>query len=206
MPLDISRFVKTRPYLYHLTARSNLKLIAASGRLRTAADLLAEAGERPLLRQRRRESRVVVCEGERVHVRDQAPLHAGNLKLSDRWTFDDFVEHLNEHVFFWPGTEAGPIGYGLRHFERYAEEDNVVLVLKTDEVIACQSAIEPRFCRFNSGSPRCTGGKPSPRGPGTFLLARDFVGTPSSVVEVTFRGSVSLPAGSLTTRQPKHFL
>ncbi len=61
MPLDISRFVKTRPHLYHLTARSNLKLIAASGHLRTAADLLAEAGERPLLRQRRPESRVVVC-------------------------------------------------------------------------------------------------------------------------------------------------
>ncbi len=206
MPLELSQFVKTRPYLYHLTARSNLKLIVASGRLRTAADLFAEAGENQLLRQRRRESRIVVCGGERVHVRDQAPLHAGNLKLGAKWTFEDFVEHLNGHVFFWPGTETGPIGYGKRHFERYAEEDHVVLVLKTDEMFSAQADSEPRFCRFNSGSPRCTGGQPSPRGPDTFVLARDFADTPSSVVEVTFRGSVSLPKGDLRTMAPKRFL
>lgn len=154
MPLDIEQFAKTRPCLYHLTARANLKLIVASGRLRTAADLLDEAGEGQLKRQRRRESHVVVCSGEHVHIRDQAPLHAGNLKLAGNWMFDDFVEHLNQHVFLWPGTEAGPIDYGRRHFERYAREDNVVLVMKTAQLCAGQTNLEPRFSKYNSGSPK----------------------------------------------------
>lgn len=206
MPLDLARFMKVRPWLYHLTARSNLKLIVASRQLRPAAELLEEAGESHAKRQRRRESRMVVCGGEHVHVRDQAPLHEGNLKLSGNWSFGDFVDHLNQHVFLWPGTDAGPIDYGQRHFERYAQEDNVVLVFKTVDLFASQPNLKPRFSRYNSGSPRWSNGRPSPRGPDTFLTAHEFDGTPSSVVEVTFRGPLTLNTGDLVSKPLKHFL
>ncbi len=206
MALDLEKFAQTRSHLYHLTARSNLSQILAAGCLRPAADLLTSAGEAGLLRTRRRQSQIVTVNGRSVHIRDQAPLHAGNLALPNGCLFEDFLMHLNEHVFFWPGTQHGPIGYGRRHFERYANEDNVVLVLDTAAVFAANPAIGPRFCRFNSGSPRCSGGKPSPRSLGTFATAREYPGTPSSVVEVVYRAPVALPGGRVQTMAPNDFL
>ena len=51
----------------------------------------------------------------------------------------------------------------------------------------------PKFCCYNSGSPRCSGGQRSPRGDDTFLHYEDFNGTPSDVVEVVFHRRVQLP-------------
>jgi hypothetical protein len=51
----------------------------------------------------------------------------------------------------------------------------------------------PRFCHYNSGSPRCSHGKKSPRSPRTFLIQSDFGETASKVVEVTFESEIQLP-------------
>jgi len=202
MPLDLARFIRTRPVLYHLTASSNLQQIRTTMNLQPTSRLLEKAGRMDLARARRRESQVVSFNGTSIHIRDQAPLHAGNVALAPGWSFEDLVVHLNEHVFFWPGTKVGPISYGRRHFQRYLGDDNVVLKLPTAQLFRTNTDLGPRFCKYNSGSPRCNGGHPSPRGPSTFVHAAEFGGTPSAVVEVTFRGSVTLAGCDLAVVDP----
>ena len=68
-----------------------------------------------------------------------------------------------------------------------------LLRVSTRDLITDNSGVEPMFCRFNSGSPRYSNGRASPRGPGTFVSSDRFAGRPSEVVELTFPGSVKLP-------------
>ena len=207
MPLTAAALTRLRPTLFHLTARANLPLIERTRQLRPAVDIFAAAGTPHLSRARRAESMVVDCDGQAIHIRDQAPLYEKNCGLAEGWTFADLVQHLNEHVFFWPGSER-PIAAGRNHFGRYEHDDAVVLVLPTAEVFAANP--EPRFSACNSGSPRhkAVNGKgvPGPRGPDTFRLAEDFEGTPGltpgRVVEVVFRGPVSLEGVSMRVEQP----
>jgi hypothetical protein len=100
---------------------------------------------------------------------------------------------LNRRIFFWPGSIHAPIPHGIRHFQRYLEQEPVVVRVGFDHLMTGNSGRPPQFCRFNSGSPRHSGAKPSPRGPDTFLPATDFPGTPGEVIEVTFLDAVALP-------------
>jgi len=202
----LSCLIELRPRLYHLTAVSNVEAIVSGGLLHPAAFLLREAGETRAMREKRPDHTMIEVAGRRVHLRDQAPLHAGNMTLSDAWTLADFVAHLNEHVFLWPGTIAGPSDYGCRHFGRYQGEANAVLVLDTARLIAANTDPGARLCRYNSGSPRCSGGKPSPRGKRTFVPPGQFEGGPAAVVEVTFRGSVRLHNALVVVSTPARFL
>jgi hypothetical protein len=82
-----------------------------------------------------------------VSVRDQAPLHPGNMRLEPGWTLSTFVRYLNDRVFFWPGTDRGPISYGARHYERYLSEGPMIIRVRTASIIARNAATEPLFCR-----------------------------------------------------------
>lgn len=202
----VGSFVSLRPRLYHLTAASNVESILSEGALHPAAHLLREAGETRLIRERRGEQATIEVRGRPVHIRDQAPLHPGNMALGDGWSLADFVAHLNEHVFFWPGTTAGPSDYGRRHFERYQAEPNAVLVLDAARLIAANTEPGVRLCRYNSGSPRCNAGRPSPRGKATFVPPAQFEGGPGAVVEVVFRGSVRLGSALIVVSTPGRFI
>jgi hypothetical protein len=144
----------------------------------------------------------VIVDGREIVLRDQKPLHKGNTGLPNGYKFDDFIESLNRRVFFWPGDKSGPIDYGLRHFERYKDERPVVLRIDFASLIDANPSIEPRFCRYNSGAPRCSYGKKSPRGPRTFLAAAHFEGAPAGVVELTFEGEISLPPNTKFGKHP----
>lgn len=191
--VDIERFCRTRPRLYHLTSAANRLRIAREGVILPAAQVLEAAGLGSWIRRRRSEMLTVQVDGEPVDLRDQRPLHRGNIELEGGWRFDDVLASLNSHVFFWPGSTDLPIPYGGRHFGRYRGEGCQVLVVNTRDLLEANRELSPSFCRYNSGSPRCAGGRGSPRGPSTFLPAHDFVGTPSTVVEVVFGGPVRLP-------------
>ncbi|UUO07895.1 hypothetical protein M4951_06160 [Blastopirellula sp. J2-11] len=187
-------FTRTRPYLYHLTDRDNLNHIRATRAMLSAAVLLQQAGDNAYLRAKRQSS-IQVKIGQRViSIRDQQPLHAGNITFQGGYGFADVIEMLNKRVFFWPGTSHGPISYGERHFLRYENDQPVILRVATADLFQTNSDVSPLYCRYNSGSPRCTGGKGSPRGPVTFALAEDADFTASNVVEVTFLNQVTLPA------------
>jgi hypothetical protein len=112
------------------------------------------------------------------------------------------VEVLNKLVFFWPGAARGPVDSGLRYFDRYKDEHPVILRALTEALLKQNPKTAPLFCRFNSGSPRFVGGRPSPRGLNTFLSANHFSGVPSDVVEVTFIDRVQLPTGAEWSSNP----
>jgi len=95
-------------------------------------------------------------------------------------------------VFFWPGTAAGPIDYGQRHFNRYRHERPAILMVEMESFLP-ENPAQEMLCKDNSGSPRYSFGEASPRGPDTFVPLNRFDGTPSNVVEVVFRGAVRLP-------------
>jgi hypothetical protein len=122
-------------------------------------------------------------------IRDQAPLHEGNIRLADGFTFADLVELLNRHVFFWNGTDAGASDFGQRYYNRYRAEQPAMIRLPTSALLHS----EPLFCGYNSGAPRCSGGQRSPRGPDLFLPAEGFPRTLKHVVEVVVPRRVTLP-------------
>lgn len=191
MPFTLERFISTRPYLYHLTSASNSDRILRSRKLVSAAILLQASGEEEWLRKKRKNSKVVEVDGQEISIRDQQPLYEGKSLLKGGWTFKDLIESLNSRVFFWPGLEEKPVDSGQRHFERYVEEEPVILRVRTAEML--QLNAQPLFCKYNSGSPRTTKGKGSPRGPATFVTCSDAPYTASNVVEVTFKDEANLP-------------
>lgn len=202
MAISIEQFGKSRPYLYHLTSSGNLERILRTGRLECAAHLLGTAGDGEWTRARRKQSVEVAIGREKVWIRDQAPLHRGNVRLEQGWEFEDLVELLNSMVFFWPGDDQEPIAYGVRHFERYEGEDLTILRVPFVDMVAANPKNPPLFCKYNSGSPRCSGGKPSPRSRETFASADDAPFSNSNVVEVTFRGTANLPRSTETASRP----
>jgi hypothetical protein len=145
----------------------------------------------------------LTVEGETVLLRDQAPLHAGNMQLDSGWSFARFVRHLNDRVFFWPGGEGGPISYGLRHFGRYESEVPVILRVPFASLVAANPQLELLFCRYNSGSPRWSRGVAAPRGATTFVPAANAVFGPANVVEVTALNGVHLPNDSAQGQHPQ---
>lgn len=196
MSFELHEFAKTRPFQYHLTAAANLCRIQRMRRLDSAAETFAAAGRPELLRCRRTKSCLVRVGDEDVHVRDQEPLYRGHMELDRGWSFECFVQKLNELVFFWPGTEDGPIDYGCRHFKRYQGENVAMIRVKTKSLFDANKNAAPRFSRYNSGSPRYANRKPSPRGEQTFMTADVFPHAPSLVKETVYPGFVILPEDS----------
>ncbi|MGP1309508.1 MAG: DUF7002 family protein [Phycisphaerales bacterium] len=204
--MQIHEYLRLRPTLYHLTAASNLAHIQQEQRLYPAADLFAKANRADLLHSRRRQNVAVDVGGARRIIRDQAPLHEGNILFQDGMAFGEFIAYVNQHVFFWPGMSGGPIDYGRRHFGRYASEDCAVLVIDGHALLEANAECVPMFSRYNSGSPRCSGGKKSPRGRDTFVSAERFSQTPGRVIETVFAAPVTLPQGEWEVRSHREFI
>lgn len=202
MAFSIDEFIRLRPYLFHLTANGNLGRISRTRRLDSAARILVDAGQPDVVRSKRRRHEVVQIGNEVVHVRDQAPLHAGNTGLSGGWTFADFVQHLNQKVFFWPGTSRGPISYGVRHYDRYREEAPAIIRVSTASIVDANNGNPPLFCRYNSGSPRCSNGQLSPRSLMTFRPAVQVEFGVARVVEVVFEEVAVLPGDAEIGQAP----
>jgi hypothetical protein len=201
--LPLHNYAVARPYLFHLTHRANVDFLRETASLLPAAILMERGGRNSLLRTRRSKHVAIFIGGRVVWLRDQAPLHKGNAKLSKGYSFEDLIENLNRRIFFWPGTAVGPISYGKRHFERYQEEKPVILRIHFDTLVQANPAAMPRYCRYNSGSPRCSNGDKSPRGPDAFVLAAGFNETPSKVVEVTFDTEIRLPPNTEVGQHPE---
>ncbi len=195
--MDLKKFIELRPFLYHLTDEKNVKPILSSRTLSSAATL-ARIGNVPGVEtflRKRRQGHFPIKNGKfEAILRDQDPLFEKIVtkNLEGGWKFGDFVYSLNSRVFFWP-TERD-----LRtHYGRYANQGEFPKILRfnTAELLAANKS-QPQFCRLNSGAPRCSSyykeGAP-PRGPETFLEAALYLGSPSSIREVTFVNECKLP-------------
>jgi hypothetical protein len=196
MAIDIAHFTRLRPYSYHVTARENLPALSRAMQLFPAATLMRKAGRADQLRWRRSIPLSLSAGTETYTLKDQAPLLEVNVSLGAGWAFGDFVEYLNEHVFFWPGTADGPIGAGVRLLARYEEGAPAVLQIPTAALLEANSDAEPLFCPFNSGTARQQQGRRVLRDSRLFRTAADFPRPASQVVELVFRSAVLLPAES----------
>lgn len=191
MAFNLTQFQNRRPYLYHLTSTVNLDRIRLLNRLESATTLRRLGGQ-ALNLQRRINHEEFVIDNLMVSVRDQIALISRNIEFNDGLMIENLNEILNERVFFWPGTIERPIPTGMRHFQRYEQEQPAVLRIETQRLFDVNN-IQPSFCKYNSGGPRCSRGRRSPRGNSTFLPADQNDYNPSDVVEVTFVGNVLLP-------------
>ena len=193
MSIDLQRFIELRPYLYHVTARENGSLLAREMILEPAAELMRRAGRPDLIRWRRPDPVLLRIDDDEVILKDQRPLIEANLSLDGSWELEDFVEYLNQHVFFWPGRSDGPISHGVRLLGRYDATAPLVLRVPTRDVIDANIGFEPLFCPYNSGAPRQQGGRRARRGPHLFAPAERFHRRESEVVELAYRNRVALP-------------
>lgn len=201
--MEIDRLVALRPWSYHLTSDGNLAGIRSTRLLRPAATLVKLAGREELLGVRRPEHIVLEIEGTAVVIRDQYPLHEGNMRLDPGWSLARLIEHINSHVFFWPGTDRGPISYGLRHYERYSVERPKIIRVPTSDLFTQPNRGIARVCRFNSGAPRWSRGVAAPRGASTFVPLAEAEFRPGEVVEIVFFGDVRLPQSAELGPSPK---
>ena len=201
--MQTEQFVLMRPYVYHLTDRNNLGHIRVANALSPAAYLMEQARRCDLMRSRRHQHEKIRMGNTVVLIRDQMPLRKGHIELLDGYSYEDVIESINRRVFFWAGTDAGPIAQGVRHFGRYRTEHPVILRVSFRSLLQLNPHTEPKFCRYNSGSPRTSNRKKSPRGPDTFMGAETFDGTASAVVEVTFEEPIMLPSDTMVGKGPK---
>lgn len=194
MPFETSQYLALRPYSYHVTASKNLPALRNHRRVYPAAELLKLAKRLDLLRERRKSYVPLGIEDQTILLKDQRPLIEKNADLADAWDFGDFVEYLNGHVFFWPGTYERAIGPGRRLLEHYASEGPAILRVPTRQLFDMNAKVTPLYCAFNSGAPRYNAGHRVPRGPDLFAPAKLFPRRASEVVELGFRDAVTLPA------------
>lgn len=112
------------------------------------------------------------------------------------WSFADFIEYMNDHVFFWPGTDRGPVKSRVELPYLSASTSAVTFRIPFDELLAVNPAAEPLFCTVNSSAPREDESRRVSRGPHLFRSALTFSRRPGDVVEVAFRSAVTLPSGT----------
>ncbi|WP_390621505.1 DUF7002 family protein [Rubripirellula reticaptiva] len=163
--------------------------------LESAGRLLELGSKQEWLRKRREEMLPFRIGDDQVVLTDQRPLTAGNVDFQDGWDVSDLVESVNRRVFFWRGNHDGLLSKDRGHFGTYSErgEQLVFLRIPFGDAVAITENSNPEYCRFNSGGPRCSGGKKSPRGPRTFMEANQADFTFGKVREVVFRDVFYLP-------------
>jgi hypothetical protein len=192
MSFTIEEFAELRPFLYHVTARENLPRLQRTHRLDTAQYLLQAAGRPELSRLRRSMPVSLLVDGEAVVLKDQHPLIEANVLLDPPWLFGDFVEFLNQHVYFWPGDAIGPILAGARLLVHYAKELPLVLRVSVSDLLSENPDAEALFSSYNSGAPRMQRGQRVRRGLDLFRPAHAARRKRYEVIEVAFRASLRL--------------
>jgi hypothetical protein len=197
MPFDIDEFTRLRPYVFHVSDRTNLPALRSTRRLRTAANLIRSANRPEWLVLRRTDPVHLATPDGLVVLKDQRPLIAANMVLTAEWSLGEFVQYLNSFTYFWPGNDRGPSGPGQRLLDHYQADGPVLLRIATEDLLRANASMQPEFCPFNSGAPRYHSGRRAVRGPHLFKPAAEFPRRASEVVELAFRGDVALPSTTL---------
>ena len=194
MPFTLEKFCTLRSCAYHVCGAVNFTSIRSSRFLLSASTLLSGTAYEHLLRARRSSSLVVPVNGRSVEIRDHRPLVPRSLSLPDGYTVEDFVGELNARVFFWVGTESGPVRSGKNHIARYASEGAVyILRVPLANLLRANptEALQVTFC--NSGSARHNQGLPAFRSPATFQAPAEASRSAAEVIELTYRAQAILP-------------
>lgn len=201
--MNIEEFCEARPYLYHLTDRENSQVIIAERLLKStvqiAYEALSEDEAKEFLRSKRTDHKTLTAHGLNYKIRDQKPISLLVLgkSLSDGDT-GDFIEILNNRVFWWPTLDRL-----VRHHNRYIDENPIIFRVRSSEMLGLNPGAE--FCHLNSGATRCHpshGGHAPMRGSDSFLPANLFNREIGQVAEVTFVDGCQLPDNIWTSGAP----
>lgn len=176
-------FARLRPELHHVAAPGAWRSILRDGLLSTTAllDLYGAAGaERHALEAQRRPEAAPLHHPAhgRAILRDQKPLNEKALaaQLTDGWTPEDWLRHLNRHVFLFP-TRKAAFAFG----DVYENRGDELLTFDTARVLD-RAGDRARVCAINSGAP--TARAPTARGPDTLREVELYARPPSTVREV----------------------
>jgi hypothetical protein len=110
--LQLESSTKARPYAYHLTDPVNLEHIRTTNEILPASLLMERAGRHDLLRSRRPGHERIAISNTTILVRDQVPLHKGNIRMLGSYSYEDLVENLNRRIFFGPVRQGVQSGTG----------------------------------------------------------------------------------------------
>lgn len=195
MAINLNALMGYSPCLYHVTFQESLDRVRKGGRLESAATLMKAGGQCRLLRSRRDKIETFRVESDTIRLTDQGPLNQNCMCFQGGWTLADLVEAINQRVFFWRGTREGLLRSNQGHSEKYSNlgHDLAFLRLRFQEVITLNSKRGPELCKYNSGAARMNQGRPSPRGPSTFVAPHSADFTIGAVQEIVFRDFVELP-------------
>jgi hypothetical protein len=194
--MDMERFFEIWPYCYHVTSETNLPSLRHSRILSPAEVLFRKAGQNDLIRQRRLVDVLISIDGKDVRVRNQSPLDPEAIDLGGWGFLEDYIRWLNGRVFFWPGTEFGPVEEGTRMFHR-SEGHSIFLRIPTRSLMLANRTSEAYVSTCNTGVARLIEGQKSRRGPWEFYSAIGFLGSPTQIVEVSFVDSVFLTSDTV---------
>ena len=203
--MDIKKFIKLRPFLYHLTDCNNINTIIESKSILSTKKIVENSemtNKDEFLRSRRSNHNILSANGVNYKIRDQKPISIKTLSkcLTDQWVCSDFIEHINKRVFFWC-----TLNRLSRHFDRYKNEKPIILRCQTKDIII-NSNNSTELCRLNSGATRAShhwGGIAPPRGPNTFQNIKTCELTPGQVVEVTFLEQCNLEGNLFISNDPE---
>src|SRR5262249_29340700 len=129
-----------------------------------------------------------------IRLTDQRPIIEDNIAFEDGWTLSDLIEALNRRVFFWRGKAEGLLRSNRGQSQRYAAEGRELVFLRMsfEETARANADRGPELCTYNSGAARKNDGRPSPRGPSTFVRPEVAPFGIGSVREVIFHNFVEL--------------
>ena len=137
--------------LTHYTHKCNRPAIEGGGRILSALSLMGLHGRMDLARERRKECEQIASG---VMLRDQSVLRKSRVKECSM-DFEDFVEYLNGHVFFWADTVEGEKARrGFREARRGFREkkypNDVGLRCRLDDLREANPEADILFAPYNS--------------------------------------------------------
>lgn len=198
--MTLDELLALSPFVYHATRHENIHCVASERCLLSPAAVQQRRGMVASTSPRRSRSKgappaqfKVPLGKYTVHLCDHDLLHEGNIAFEEGWDMPRFIGRLNGLVFFWPGSDSGPIAQGHSHWGRYSKSGETFAVLRSRlrDLVAMNSA--PLVSACNSGAPRHNPiSRRQPRGGNTFMTLGAFPST-SNVVEVVFDNQAVLP-------------
>jgi uncharacterized protein DUF7002 len=191
--LDLGQIIAAWTHCYHVTYEVNLASIRRWRALLPANTLFAQAAHGGGAERRTRDI-VLRVRGEHVVVRNQCSLDPASLELEPGATVDDYVAYLNSRAYFWPGSLNGPVEDGTRMLARSGVHRSIVLRVPTRSLLVANPAQTPDVSTCNTGAAWTEAGRKSRRGAHVFRPCEAFTGAATDIVEISFMGTVGLPA------------
>lgn len=192
--IDAADLVRRWPWAYHITFAVNLASIAEQRHLYSASRLMQDAGY-AADPNRRLGDQCLALHGHQVTLRNQSALDPMALALPDGECLDEYISFLNRRVYFWTGTNRGPVADGLRMLDTHRAR--AVLIRVPTKFLVEQNARVPiSLSNCNTGASWLNCGSKTSRTRKHVQCLQQFRGDLDEVVELSYEDFAVLPPTS----------